>query len=111
MDARQKLDELKILLNISTDGELAQELGTQVNNVYAWVKRNKIPERWLLVIKQKSKNIPISNNKIQISYNNLIQDDKHETKEICELIKNYATPKLIQEFKEKLIKIKKAHED
>lgn len=52
MNAREKLDELKDLWGLKTDEELASKLDTQKTNIDSWVKRDKIPEKWLLKIGQ-----------------------------------------------------------
>lgn len=52
MNAREKLDELKGLWGLRTDEELAIKLDTQKTNIDSWVKRDKIPEKWLLRIGQ-----------------------------------------------------------
>lgn len=52
MNAREKLDELKDLWGLKTDEELAFKLDTQKTNIDSWVKRDKIPEKWLLKIGQ-----------------------------------------------------------
>lgn len=52
MNAREKLNELKDLWGLRTDEELAKKLNTQKTNIDSWIKRNKIPEKWLLKIGQ-----------------------------------------------------------
>lgn len=51
-------------------------------------------------------------NNIQITgKNNVISNNQdYEYKEIFELIKEYATPKMIKDMKEKLLKIKEIYE-
>jgi len=56
MTARKKLDETKESWGIDTDLELAEKLNTSKTNIDSWVKRNKIPEKWLLIIGQMSHN-------------------------------------------------------
>ncbi len=66
----------------------------------------------------KSQNIK-GNDNIQIlgehnsEHNSIVkQSSKDEnTNELIELILNYATPKIVDEFKAKLLKIKQAHEE
>lgn len=52
MDVRQKLDEIRVSLGVSTDEELSVLLKTSKANVDSWVKRKSIPEKWLLKIGQ-----------------------------------------------------------
>lgn len=58
MTAREKLDKIKLEWNLKTDEELANKLGTLKNNIDSWVKRDKIPEKWILKIVQNVPNIP-----------------------------------------------------
>lgn len=54
MSARKKLDELKVLWGVRTDEELAIKLDTQKTNIDSWVKRDKIPDKWRLIMGQMS---------------------------------------------------------
>lgn len=58
MNAREKLNELKDLWGLRTDEELANKLETQKINVDSWIRRNKIPEKWILKIGQMSNQNP-----------------------------------------------------
>jgi len=52
MTARKRLNELKQIWGLDTDKELAKFLGTNKTNIDSWVKRDKIPEKWVLIIEQ-----------------------------------------------------------
>ncbi|WP_442765867.1 LexA family transcriptional regulator [Sulfurospirillum cavolei] len=54
MTAREELDKIKQLWALKTDEELAVKLKTTKFNIDSWVKRNKIPEKWQLIIGQMS---------------------------------------------------------
>lgn len=56
MSARKKLDEIKETWGLETDNELSEKLKTSKANVDSWVKRNKIPEKWILKIGQMHQN-------------------------------------------------------
>ncbi len=56
MSARKKLDETKSLWGLDTDKELAKKLETSKANIDSWVKRDKIPDKWSLIIGQMSNN-------------------------------------------------------
>jgi|GEM_PF-5466137 len=50
MNAREDLNQAKISLDLTTDQELADILKTNKRNIENWVKRNKIPDKWRMVI-------------------------------------------------------------
>jgi len=54
MTAREELDQIKQSWALKTDEELATKLKTTKFNIDSWVKRNKIPEKWQLIIGQMS---------------------------------------------------------
>lgn len=54
MTAREELDQIKQSWALKTDEELAIKLNTTKFNIDSWVKRNKIPEKWQLIIRQMS---------------------------------------------------------
>lgn len=62
MNAREKLNELKDLWGLRTDNELADFLETSKLNIDSWVKRDKIPEKWELKIRQMHENKSTPNN-------------------------------------------------
>lgn len=67
MTAREKLNELKELWGLKTDEELAFRLETQKTNIDSWVKRDKVPEKWLLKIGQLS-NTEYSEDMISLNF-------------------------------------------
>ncbi|WP_267523821.1 hypothetical protein [Campylobacter sp. MG1] len=96
MSARNKLNEVKKVYNISNDLELSKFLKTNKHNIDSWVKRNKIPNSWLNYIElllQKRENAVNMTHSIEID-------------EIVLLLKTYGTPKILQELKNKLLTIK-----
>ena len=50
MNAREELNKAKIMLDVSTDIELAEVLKTSKNNINSWATRNKIPDKWRMII-------------------------------------------------------------
>jgi len=56
MEARERLDELKLYWGLRTDEELAKKIGTPKTNLDVWVRRKSIPEKWELKISQMSNN-------------------------------------------------------
>ena len=52
MNAREELNKAKIALEISTDQELADILRTSKENINSWVKRNRVPDKWKMIISQ-----------------------------------------------------------
>lgn len=113
MTAREKLNEIKDLLDLKSDNELSDFLQTNKSNIDSWVKRNKIPEKWQIEIGHILGQNAIGKNIALISgKNNTVSNARtSEHSELFDLIQNYATPKLIQEFKQKLLKIKAIHGD
>lgn len=61
MNAREKLDKIKLDWNLKTDEELSKKLQTSKTNIDSWIKRNKIPDKWLLKLEQI---VPIEEQKI-----------------------------------------------
>lgn len=70
MNARETLDKIKSDWDLKTDDELAKKLGTLKSNIDSWVKRDKIPEKWILKLGQ---NVPNE-------FNNIIKIPKLSTK-------------------------------
>jgi len=52
MGVREQLNEYKKELEVSTDREFAEKIGATKGNVDSWVKRNKIPDKWILIIEK-----------------------------------------------------------
>jgi len=69
MSARKKLDEIKLKWGLGTDRELAQKLKTSKSNIDSWVKRDKIPDKWDMIIVQMSNK---EEKKIDTNSNSLI---------------------------------------
>lgn len=51
-NAREELNEIKLLWGLITDEELANQLKISKETVNSWIKRDKIPEKWVLKIGQ-----------------------------------------------------------
>ncbi|MGE4512112.1 MAG: S24 family peptidase [Sulfurimonadaceae bacterium] len=51
-NARDELNEIKALWGLSTDEELANKLKISKETVNSWIKRDNIPEKWILKIGQ-----------------------------------------------------------
>ncbi|MDD3467902.1 MAG: helix-turn-helix domain-containing protein [Campylobacterales bacterium] len=113
MEAREKLDKIKVEWGLKTDDELANKLGIPKNTLNTWIRRKNIPEKWELKIGQM--NTIVGNGNIHISGKgnsvNTAPQSKSEYRELFALIEEYATPKLIEEFKVKLLKIKEIIDD
>lgn len=52
MNTRENIDKIKAKWNLKTDEELAKKLGTLKTNIDSWIKRDKIPDKWILKIGQ-----------------------------------------------------------
>ncbi len=50
MNTREELNQAKITLKLTTDQELADILETNKRNLESWVKRNRIPDKWRMII-------------------------------------------------------------
>lgn len=114
MNARERLDNIKAMLGVKTDAELSVLLKTKKSNIDSWIKRDKIPEKWELFIRQipYKSSVAIGDHNVQITGEGNIVSGVVDTQyaELFELIKNYATPKIIKDLKEKLLKIKEIYE-
>ncbi len=53
MTAREELNKIKEHLDIATDFELSEELNVNKRNIESWIKRDKIPDKWRMIIQQK----------------------------------------------------------
>lgn len=109
MTARERLDKVKADWHLRTDEDLAKKLKTNKLNIDSWVRRNKLPEKWELKIGQLYGQYVSGNGNIQVRGKaNVInlQNNTSKYAELFALIEAYATPKLIEEFTSKLLKIK-----
>lgn len=116
MSARERLNEIKKAFNLKTDKELSEFIKTEKHNIDSWVRRNKIPKEWDRILDNiLQKNITFNTtNHIKgdgniniVGKNNAINSTyKPDFQELFYLIENYATPKIINDLKEKLLKIK-----
>jgi len=51
-DIRDIIVRMKQALNVTTNKELAEKLGTSISNIDNWKKRKTIPEKYLLLVSQ-----------------------------------------------------------
>ncbi len=113
--ARDILDEIKVLLNIKTDQELAETLGVGYHAMVAWLQRDKIPSKWMRIIDTKIniKNetgmiVGINNGNMTINTSTFNHSD--QIRDIIELLK-YAPPGYLDIIKTKLEEFKKFSEE
>ena len=114
MNARTFLDLIKKEFKINTDEELAKLLGASKSSIDKWIQRNKVPDKWKFIIKEKlekndeyQQSGAFKNN----SYYHIINEDiyidltgfdhKEEIEEIIRLLP-YAPGKFLEAIKEKL---------
>lgn len=67
MNAREKLDEIKVLWGLRTDEELAKKLEISKETINSWLSRKKIPEKWELKIAQMS-NITAKSDMVSLNF-------------------------------------------
>ena len=113
MNARNFLDVIKKELNVNTDEELSQLIGTSKSSLDKWIQRNKVPDKWKYVIKEKLSSESkqqtanpknhhfyyIVNGDIHINLSEF--DHKQDIEEIIRLLP-YAPGKFLETIKEKL---------
>jgi phage repressor protein C with HTH and peptisase S24 domain len=99
MTAREELDKIKLEWNLKTDEELAKKLETSKNNIDSWIKRDKIPEKWVLKIVQNVPNkldnivkIPKLSSKVSAGYNIQAIDSIEKIGELILDISLFKTP-------------------
>ena len=54
MSVRHILDRAKEDLSVATDRELALKIGANPTTLEKWVQRDKLPDKWVMIIRQKS---------------------------------------------------------
>lgn len=99
MNARETLDKIKSSWDLKTDDELAKKLGTLKSNIDSWVKRDKIPEKWILKLGQNVPNkldniirIPKLSAKVSAGYNIQQLDSVEKIGELILDIAIFKTP-------------------
>ncbi|MCI6988721.1 MAG: helix-turn-helix domain containing protein [Campylobacter sp.] len=132
MDVTETLNKLKQAYNVDTMRELSKIMGVSITTFNTWRNRKNIPKKYLLECsrltkcsyewllgdnekKMASQNI-IGDHNIQINGKNnnittLNTAQNQQYAELFELIKNYATPKMLIDLKNKLLKIKELYEN
>jgi len=50
MTAREELNEAKNALHLSSDKQLADLLKISKGNIDSWVRRNRVPDKWKMII-------------------------------------------------------------
>lgn len=107
------LDRLKTALELKNDSELATTLGIAPNTLSAWKKRNSVDFDKIFSICEN------------ISIDWLIKGEEHHTapgflhqkpistelQTLLDLIQEYGSQKIIKQFTDKMLEIKKMHED
>jgi len=136
---REIMDRLRQYYDVKSDKKVAEKLGINYNTVKTWSGRKTIPIKtllnsiqnesidtnWLLYgSKGTEKTSQIINGDNNISFSgsgNTVSDVQSsynvkpesnytdEIKEICELLQEYGSPKMIKDLKEKLLQIKELH--
>ena len=81
MNARDFLNAIKQELNIDTDEELSKCLGASKSSIDKWVQRDKVPDKWKFIIKDKVEKGSKSHNQIRIvgdnNQSNIVNGDIH----------------------------------
>ncbi|PID91796.1 MAG: hypothetical protein CSA96_06885 [Bacteroidetes bacterium] len=129
MNVTKVLKNMKKAYKCHNMDDLAEIMQVSKTTFGTWRNRKKIPKKYILECSQMTKvdyeclldedkydksQLILGNNNIQtLGNNNTIktQQSTSEYQNLFKLIEEYATPKLIREFEEKLLKIRKAHED
>lgn len=94
-NAREELNKIKDLWGLSTDEEFANKLNISKETVNSWIKRNKIPEKWILKIGQMNQDAK----KLQTIINAKDILEHHISDKELEILKAYRSlPKQRQEL-------------
>ncbi|MDM5271906.1 helix-turn-helix domain-containing protein [Sulfurovum sp. zt1-1] len=115
MNARDFLNAIKQELNLYTDEELSTYIGASKSSLDKWVQRNKVPDKWKFIIKEKLDKGSKSHNQIRIvgdnNQSNIVNGDIHinisqfdhkqDIEEIIRLLP-YAPSKFLEQLKIKL---------
>ena len=140
MDVTEILNRIKKAYEVKTMGDLALKMGVSATTFNTWRNRKNIPAHYILECSRLTgydydwliggsqiasattyisgdKNVHIGGN-ASISGNILSNNIENHNgikmeqyKDFLALIDEYGTPKIIQEFTERLLKIKAAHEN
>lgn len=115
MNARDFLNAIKQELNLDTDEELSTYIGASKSSLDKWVQRNKVPDKWKFIIKEKVEKGSNNHNQIRIvgdnNHSNIVNGDIHinisqfdHKKDIEEIIRllPYAPSKFLEKLKTKL---------
>ena len=140
MDVTETLNRIKKAYEVKTKGDLALKMGVSAATFNTWRTRKNIPAQYILECSRLTGcdyDWLIGNNQIasattyisgdrnvhvggsanisgHVLSNNIEDHNSIKTeqyKDFLALIDEYATPKIIQEFTERLLKIKAAHEN
>lgn len=115
MKARNFLNSIKQEMNLNTDEELSELLGTSKSSLDKWIQRNKIPDKWKYIIKEKLESKSKYHNHVRsiknFNYSYIVNGDiyintsqfdhKEDIKEIIRLLP-YAPGNFLKTIKEKL---------
>lgn len=113
MEAREFLNQIKEKYGVSSDEELAVKLGTSKASIDKWIQRNTIPDKWKIILGQKSHldsnlGIQIANNSTingNVNINTSEFNHSEDIKELINLLK-YAPSDFITTVIERLRKFK-----
>jgi hypothetical protein len=115
MNARDFLNTIKQELNLQTDEELSKWMGASKASLDKWIQRDKIPDKWRFLIKEKVEKGSKHHNQVKIVgdnnqshilngdiHINISQfDHKEDIEEIIRLLP-YAPSKFLDKLKKKL---------
>lgn len=113
MEVRQILNQVKEAYGVSSDEELAIKLGISKASIDKWIQRNKIPDKWKIILGQMSHldfnfGIQIANNSTingNVNINTSEFNHSEDIKELISLLK-YAPSDFITTVIERLRKFK-----
>ncbi len=136
-NVNEVIDRMRIVTNTQTYADLANKLGVALTTINNWKRRGEVPEinilkcihltnttkEYLLhgVKKNDNSHIVNGNHNVSISgtgntignnVNNIGNQEPiidYELKEVCQLLHDYGSPKMIKELKSKLLQIKALH--
>jgi len=113
MTARDFINKIKKEYGLTSDEELALKLGISKYSIDKWIQRDKIPDKWQIILGQKPSltnhhGIQIANNSTingNITINTSLFNHSEDIKEIVELLQ-FAPIGFLKQVKERLQKFK-----
>lgn len=115
MNARDFLNAVKQELKLDTDEELSKYLGASKPSLDKWIQRNRVPDKWKLIIKEKVERGSRNHYRISVvgdnNHSSIINGDIHinisqfdhkeDIEEIIRLLP-YAPSKFLEQLKIRL---------